>query len=693
MKRLIILLFISLSLFATNANADFFSDVIVTSPDGIWTDSRAYATLNDAITAVGANDREIVIVNEQAVTTLTVPSNVRLKFLRDGSINNSGQLTINTKNISADNRQIFTGTGDIDFANGSVLRSAWFSQASTAINTTTDDIITLIISKQTSVWHSCTVGNNVILKWESPNNILTVRSGVVVSNIKNIEAGNYQLFGGPGDFDFLDGTRLKLDWFVRLRSVVTWIESEKVTLEISDNNTVSYDNTIPSNLSLRMFNGGSLSIDIGRTITSNGSLEINPGAIIDGAGTLTINGPFEAGLSQCFGTSIDIDFGDGVNNAYSQWFGTRVDATTDFTIPIQRALDSKTQKLTVKLLGLSYKTTDTITVSGSYKVLDLEGGSITSYVTDKAAVEIKPAAGITRYSGVKNGSLLGDEATGNATIGLKISGAAWFAQTENLIIKYFGLGAAGGYGFYIIGAGATNTPYFGNHKNINADQNYIGFYAAGQDIAFVLTTNHFEGCYASTNDSDGFLFRYCTGNTLTNIIAESNVGAGIHLDYTHGMYANGGFIEGNTPNLLVENIDSTKLPNILLFSGYQAVATAATYDNRPDVDISGSFNIRKMSTPIITISSGDIITLKNAPNKVIIAERYGAYAEVLLSWDGAVTWTVEYLVKGGINTAWWTVTKDTATSFNIYYDAGSSSFKLQSTRNAILSIQQLGAGS
>ena len=174
----------------TGVSAEFFSDVIVTSPNGIWTDSRAYTTLNAAITAVGSNQRTVKIVRPQTVTTLTVPANVTLEFERDGAINNSGQLTINTKNIKAPDRQIFTGAGDVDFAAGSTVRSSWFSNFYTAATLTNDDTVTLIVSKQETVNTSCAIGNNVVLKWESPL-LLGVSAGNTISNIAKVEAGDY----------------------------------------------------------------------------------------------------------------------------------------------------------------------------------------------------------------------------------------------------------------------------------------------------------------------------------------------------------------------------------------------------------------------------------------------------------------------------------------------------------------------
>ena len=289
MKKYLFSIILAVLLFAIPSHAEFFRDVIVTSPNAIWTDSRAYNTLNDAITAVGANDREIVIVNEQIVTTLTVPSNVRLKFLRDGSIANSGQLTINTKNISADNRQIFTGTGDIDFASGSVVKSTWFSDLDEAFDVTSDDTLTMIISASATTTADMAVGNNVTLHWNSPF-IITVDAGDTVSNLKNIEAGNYQIFAGAGEFNFLAGTKLSSAWFPHFKTAIDYINADQVTLEVTQTEVLDDNRTVNANTTLSFLQGGIVSVDAGKTLTINGQIVAPLAEIFGGAGTVTYNG-------------------------------------------------------------------------------------------------------------------------------------------------------------------------------------------------------------------------------------------------------------------------------------------------------------------------------------------------------------------------------------------------------------------
>jgi len=73
MKKFILSIILAITLIVSPVSAEFFPDIIVTSPNAIWTDSRAYNTLNDAIDAVGANERTIKIVSPQVVSDLIVP--------------------------------------------------------------------------------------------------------------------------------------------------------------------------------------------------------------------------------------------------------------------------------------------------------------------------------------------------------------------------------------------------------------------------------------------------------------------------------------------------------------------------------------------------------------------------------------------------------------------------------------------
>lgn len=342
---------------------EFFTDVIVTSSNGIWTDSRAYSTLNDAIASVGINERTIIIANKQIVGDLDIPSNITLSFNRDGSIANSGTLNINTKNIIASDRQIFTGSGSINFTNGTVLRSSWFEDLPEAIGQTNGyyDYLTLVISEESIIDENVTVGDKTVLKWESPRNRITINSGFTLSGVKNIEAGEYQIFTGSGDIDFLDGTILNLTWFKRLRAVVDWVENEEVTLSITKPFTMDYDNIIPSNMHLIM----------------------HKGAIISGFNNLTINGTVQADRYKIFENSLNVT---GLSSVYPEWWGAVPNGLIDCLASFNSANDSLTLGGDISLGVGTYILSDTFEISDKVKLRGIN--SSTSEIKAQANANI-----------------------------------------------------------------------------------------------------------------------------------------------------------------------------------------------------------------------------------------------------------------------------------------------------------------
>lgn len=341
LTTLLLALIFSLTL-SLGAKAEFFTDIIVTSPNGIWTDSRAYSTLNDAIAAVGANERTITIVSPQTVSTLTVPSNVTLKFERNGSITNSGQLTINTTNIIAPNRQIFTGVGNIDFATGTIVKSGWFPNFESALALTVDDTATLKVTKPQTLTASFAVGNNVTLSWDSPGNILTANAGVTVSNIGQVNAGSFQLFAGSGDFDFRAGSVLKSSWFSSLSAADTYTDDDNVdlTIEVDRPETVAVDTTFDQYQGLKVNKGCPITINTGVVLTQSGSFEAELYQVFD-----------------CVGTGKVVFVGGSVTEVMVEWFGAKADwagAKTDNTIPTNKAYLSIPDGGTIRFSTGSY---------------------------------------------------------------------------------------------------------------------------------------------------------------------------------------------------------------------------------------------------------------------------------------------------------------------------------------------------
>ena len=140
MKRLYSFILSTLLLFALSftAKAEYFTDIILTSPNGLWTDTRAYTTLSDAITAVGSSQRTIIISASVTANNLTIPANVTLKFEKDGAIDITGTLTVLTRNVVADHRQIFSGSGTVSGL--SYVDVTWFGAKGDGI---TDDRVAM----------------------------------------------------------------------------------------------------------------------------------------------------------------------------------------------------------------------------------------------------------------------------------------------------------------------------------------------------------------------------------------------------------------------------------------------------------------------------------------------------------------------------------------------------------------------
>ncbi|MFA5038024.1 MAG: hypothetical protein WC479_12710, partial [Candidatus Izemoplasmatales bacterium] len=353
LKKIISSVIFSLMVITGVAFSEYFPDIIVTSPNGAWTDTRAYSSINSALSAIGANARDIYILRQEVTSNLTIPATARLHFMRSGSIANTGQLTINTKDINAGNYRIFTGVGNIDFASGSVVKSGWFNNFETALALTVNDTVTIQVTDSATLTGSYNLGNNVSLKWDSPGNVLTVNAGVTIGNIMDIEAGEYLIMTGAGNFRFRDGTKLKLSWFNHVRSAITYISTSRVNLTSSIPSTVDYSDTIPSTVTMQVNNGGALTISTGNT--------------------LTINASFNAGDHPafiCVGTGKVL----GLTLTKSIWFNTTGDGVADDRLPMQQAFESVADggKLIVN--------------KGSYKIINAVGVGATSVLQRANAV-------------------------------------------------------------------------------------------------------------------------------------------------------------------------------------------------------------------------------------------------------------------------------------------------------------------
>ena len=96
--------------------AEYFKDIIITSPSGIWVDNRAYDTLEDAISAIGSSDQTILISKDAIIESdLTIGQNISLEFRNGATLFPSSGVTVTIEgSIRAGRYRIFNGQGDIN---------------------------------------------------------------------------------------------------------------------------------------------------------------------------------------------------------------------------------------------------------------------------------------------------------------------------------------------------------------------------------------------------------------------------------------------------------------------------------------------------------------------------------------------------------------------------------------------------
>lgn len=199
MKRLIVAILIVAAIFLVAAQyAKYFPDIIVTSVDGVWTDTRGHTSLSAAVAAIvadGTDDKNLYIVNQETQSgNLTIPSYVHLCFFQTGEIYmSSGTLTVQSRKISAPDKQIFNGGGSYDFADGTVLRNVWFPSIDYVLDRTSSDSVIIEVVAPQTIADDATVGSGVTLKWNGPDSVLTLTAGKTLTVDGIIDAGKYKI--------------------------------------------------------------------------------------------------------------------------------------------------------------------------------------------------------------------------------------------------------------------------------------------------------------------------------------------------------------------------------------------------------------------------------------------------------------------------------------------------------------------
>ena len=135
-------------------------------------------------------------------------------------------------------------------------------------------------------------------------------------------------------------------------------DAEKALL-IPNEQAVSADITVPSNISLRFLQGGSLAIATGVTVTINGNVDAGLYQIFSWAGTGKV----------AFGAGI-------VKEVYPQWWGAKGGDVTDDTAAIQMALGSGAKTLFIPKTSSYYKITSQLNAFSDMDVFFAPGATI-----------------------------------------------------------------------------------------------------------------------------------------------------------------------------------------------------------------------------------------------------------------------------------------------------------------------------
>ena len=627
------------------AATTYATDLMITKTDGIWTDSRAFTSIGAAVINIGALERDLYIAQEESVTDLTIPANIRLHFLKTGAINNSGQLTINTTQITAKDQQIFTGTGDIDFADGTIVRSTWFSDIYEALDVTSDDAVTVIVAEPDSLDTSVAVGDYVILRWESPF-IISINPAVVLSNLKNIEAGNYQLFAGLGDIDFLDGSRLKLSWFNHLRAFNTWIEDEEVTLVVSGHPAVTLDETLTSNITI------DFAAESGRFVPAAGV-------------TITIHSPehiIASPRQQIVDTTNNavnpLQFTGGGTVSIQWWDEDAGDGATECADAFQLAIDSNatpsTESMKVKILDGNYILSSEIDIisnlwiqgDGEGTYLDFSGLGVTENAIqfDNAAVAIDDFK-------ISDLRIFGPESDyGDAGKGIFINSSHHERfRAENLRIENFSFGIW--LDGQVIGEGPTIINNWIDHFS------YAGIKLQDCQNA-IVSGNTLDGIRTGIGDGDsalvgiwhisegggfGNLYNRIVGNTVKNTTAEGILIRGKHASVVGNTVHDGnrGIVvepfSGNTPTeddgRMYVTISGNTIETMDTDGITIATDTVSITQGVSDCIVSNNtiFNIGKLTADATGIRIGTSVDSPSGENNIVIGNLirdayYGIYA-------------------------------------------------------------------
>ncbi len=129
--------------------------------------------------------------------------------------------------------------------------------------------VTLVINTAESVVANLTIPSTIQLHFTQNGSLAVAVTKNIDIQTTAITAGEYPIFSGAGDFDFAAGTKLSIAWFASLANAITYIATDRVTLEVLSDLAVTVNSTfLPSSVISVPNAGVTITVATGITMTA-----------------------------------------------------------------------------------------------------------------------------------------------------------------------------------------------------------------------------------------------------------------------------------------------------------------------------------------------------------------------------------------------------------------------------------------
>lgn len=383
--------------------------------------------------------------------------------------------------------------------------------------------------------------------------------------------------------------------YASISAAVTAIGSSNATLLIPNAQAVSASDTIPSNITLKVLQGGVITIASGQVLTINGSIDAGLYQIFAGSGTVTL----QRGSSSL---------------AYPEWWYT---GSGSWHTAINSALTATAEKgIPVQLSGKEYATSGTITVGNDNVLQGVQGRYTATVINYSGAAEAVTVKDAFRFGTVKRIAITGG--TTATAIGILV-GRPYTLLEDIFIYDFDGLA-----GIKVTDSASTSGGYLSRINRVIIYGNAVGVAALG-DLKFgiwlssqanAVTVSDYSANYVGTSGGAGLYVDGGVGINIDNVNIENGYSGSFTV---HGILLNGGsdinlhnpYFENNNKNLVVNNGSGIIVDNIYV-NGFGQSSVGIQVNNPASyVTIRGG-SIASVS------GSGTDLELVSSPSNVVV---------------------------------------------------------------------------